>query len=103
MAKKRKPNAEHRALTADWQALQQRYQQMPKFAREGSPTGRAVQPFVPELQRLPSKFTPHGGTAKAVPKYTGNNVLGITVMHKSCLQPVFSQQAAIDAANMRRN
>ena len=34
--------------------------------------------------------------------YTGNEVVGISVMHKSCLQPVFSQEAAIDAAKMRR-
>jgi hypothetical protein len=29
-------------------------------------------------------------------------MLGITIVHKSCLQPVFSQQAAVDAASMRR-
>jgi len=34
--------------------------------------------------------------------YTGSNVVGITILHKSCLQPVFSKEAAIDAAKMRR-
>ena len=34
--------------------------------------------------------------------YTGNDILGITVIHKSCLQPVFGKQAAVDAAHMRR-
>lgn len=34
--------------------------------------------------------------------YTGTKVLGVVVMHKSCLQPVFSQEAALDAAKMRR-
>ena len=34
--------------------------------------------------------------------YTGDMVKGITVMHKSCLQPVFTEQEAIDAAHMRR-
>lgn len=34
--------------------------------------------------------------------YTGDAVLGITILHKSCLQPVFNQQEAIDAAKMRR-
>ena len=34
--------------------------------------------------------------------YTGDKMLGITVLHKSCLRPVFSQQEAIDAATMRR-
>jgi len=50
----------------------------------------------------PGKFVPHGGTAKPNPQYTGQNVLGVTVMHKSCLQPVFDQEHAIDAAKMRR-
>lgn len=34
--------------------------------------------------------------------YTGDKVIGIAVMHKSCLQPVFNEQAAKDAASMRR-
>jgi hypothetical protein len=34
--------------------------------------------------------------------YTGDAVLGITIVHKSCLQPVFSQEEAVDAAKMRR-
>lgn len=34
--------------------------------------------------------------------YTGIKLVGIAVMHKSCLQPVFSKQAAKDSANMRR-
>jgi len=34
--------------------------------------------------------------------YTGSEILGISVIHKSCLQPVFNKQAAKDAASMRR-
>lgn len=34
--------------------------------------------------------------------YTGTECLGVAVMHKSCLQPVFNQQSAIDSARMRR-
>jgi hypothetical protein len=34
--------------------------------------------------------------------YTGTNLIGISIIHKSCLQPIFSKQAAQDAANMRR-
>lgn len=41
-------------------------------------------------------------TGKTPQVYTGTEMLGITVLHKSCLQPVFSQEAAIDAASMRR-
>lgn len=44
-----------------------------------------------------------GSTAAKPPKvYTGDKVLGISLMHKSGFQPVFSKQAAVDAAQMRR-
>ena len=36
------------------------------------------------------------------PQYTGTKVLGIALQHKSCYQPVFNHQAAIDSAQMRR-
>lgn len=41
-------------------------------------------------------------TAEPKAMYTGTKMIGITVLHKSCLQPVFSQEEAIDAAKMRR-
>jgi len=41
-------------------------------------------------------------TVKPTPHYTGENLVGIAVMHKSCLQPIFNQQQAIDSATMRR-
>lgn len=40
--------------------------------------------------------------SKVIPRYTGTEIIGVTVLHKSCLQPVFNQQEAIDAASMRR-
>lgn len=52
---------------------------------------------------IPSRVTSGGSTAlKPVPKYTGDKMIGITIIHKSCLQPVFSREAAVDAASMRR-
>lgn len=42
------------------------------------------------------------GALKEQIKYTGDKMLGVTVLHKSCLQPVFNQEAAVDAAKMRR-
>ncbi len=35
--------------------------------------------------------------------YTGDRLLGIAVMHKSCLVPIFSQEEAESVAKMRRN
>ncbi len=44
-----------------------------------------------------------GSTAKPEAKtYTGGNILGIATMHKSNLVPVFSSEAAVDLAKMRR-
>lgn len=47
-------------------------------------------------------WRPAPPTAKPAPTYTGTKVLGIAVLHKSCLQPVFSQEEAEDVARMRR-
>ena len=68
-----------------------------------------IKPLSPEMgtprhtTRPPSLVTP-GGSAplKPIPQYTGDQMIGISIIHKSCLQPVFNQQAAIDAASMRR-
>lgn len=49
-----------------------------------------------------STWTTGAVSSKPSPQYTGNAVMGITILHKSCLQPVFNQQEAIDAATMRR-
>jgi hypothetical protein len=45
---------------------------------------------------------PLSGTAKEVHEYTGDLVKGIALMHKSCLQPVISQEQMIESATMRR-
>lgn len=39
---------------------------------------------------------------KDSPRYTGDLITGIAVMHKSCLQPVINQEQAIESARMRR-
>lgn len=41
--------------------------------------------------------------AKPEQKYTGTKIIGVAVLHKSCLQPVSSKQDAEDIAKMRRN
>lgn len=69
-----------------------------------------IKPLSPEMGtsrqttiNIPSLVTPGGSTApKQVMEYTGDKMVGISIIHKSCLQPVFSQEAAIDAASMRR-
>jgi hypothetical protein len=51
---------------------------------------------------IPSRVTAGHDTTPNVKVYTGTEIIGVTVLHKSCLQPVFNQQQAIDAASMRR-
>lgn len=41
-------------------------------------------------------------SSKPTQKYTGDSNVAIVVQHKSCLQPVFNQEAMIDSAKMRR-
>ena len=68
----------------------------PLVYRLSAPEGRMTTHHIPSVNT--------GGNATLTPAkvYTGDQVLGVTVLHKSCLQPVFSKQDAIDAARMRR-
>jgi len=101
----------HRELASDWHDLQKRWgveQELKKRKQAlaadplvyslGTPIGRS------NTHHIKSLDTGHSGpvSSKPAPKYTGSEILGITILHKSCLQPVFNQQAAVDAANMRR-
>ena len=40
--------------------------------------------------------------SKPTHSYTGKNMIGVSIIHKSCLQPIFNEEAAHDAASMRR-
>ena len=56
-----------------------------------------------ETTKYPSRVTPGGETnLKPTPVYTGDKMIGVSIIHKSCLQPVFSKEEATDAAHMRR-
>lgn len=98
-----------RELDASWKELQKKWE----VDAEDKRRKRAMkaEPLVYKLTgatdragtaHIPSRNT--GGNATLAPAkvYTGDQVLGVTVLHKSCLQPVFSKQDAIDAARMRR-
>jgi hypothetical protein len=79
----------------------------PKFAGKYKRTFKQAPLVEPTHQRVTQKIaslvTPGGSTAlKPIPKYTGDLMKGISIVHKSCLQPVFSDAEAVDFANMRR-
>lgn len=52
-----------------------------------------------------SDSIPGNGTAKNTKRYTGVQIVGVVQLHKSSAEPVRrdNPQAAIDAAQMRRN
>jgi len=102
----------HRAqeLEREWQAKTEEFRRMskPVAFKPASRSAEALRPKYPPgrepKQVIPSVDSGHCGAVSSpqTPQYTGENVLGIAIMHKSCLQPVFSQEAAIDSARMRR-
>ena len=68
----------------------------PLVYRLETPVGRT------NTHHIPSRVTEGHDTTPNVKVYTGTEIIGVTVLHKSCLQTVFNQQQAIDAASMRR-
>jgi hypothetical protein len=99
----------HRELEADWQELQKKWgvEQETKRQRRAMSAETLVYSLPTPVGRtnthhIPSRVTAGHDTTPNVKVYTGTEMIGIAVMHKSCLQPVFSKEAAIDAAKMRR-
>jgi hypothetical protein len=92
-------------LDREWTELKQRHTTDTKSNKKSN-TMRKYKLEIPAgrgTSHIPSKTTGVGVAVKNdIPVYTGTSMVGITIMHKSCLQPVFNQQEAIDAANMRR-
>jgi hypothetical protein len=89
-----------------WQQLLDKYDIRPNTVRTDTVTRLPGNPGPYRRDngpRIPSVDTGRG-TAAASPakQYTGTECIGVTVLHKSCLQPVFDKQSAIDAAKMRR-
>jgi hypothetical protein len=91
-----------------WSEMCRKYSSM---SRVKSPSGKAdsvlsyslKNPPGRERLELASRNTNGGSTAaRESMTYTGTEMLGISLIHKSCLQPIFNEQAAKDAAGMRR-
>lgn len=107
MKKKRPPTKSQLEAEANWKKLNAKWDSLPKFARAPKKAAEPDDQPVQSLEYREGKFHPSKGgmgqaTKKPVQKYTGNNVLGVAVMHKSSMVPVFSQEEAIDIAKMRR-
>lgn len=65
---------------------------------------KAPKPFRRETKSYPSLETGIGDCTKSEsPKYTGDKLVGIGMMHKSNLVPIFNDEEAKDISKMRRN
>ena len=103
-AAKARDNAE------SWQQLMEKWDVKTKTTPVRKSANLATN--LPNLNaRLSERSTRHiasvdTGAGIAVKKqplqYTGTECIGIAVMHKSCLQPVFNSESAKDIAKMRR-
>ena len=98
-----------RELDSSWNELLKR--QGVEAEEKKRKRAMAAEPLVYKLKtpvgrtnthNIPSRVTEGHDTRPNVKVYTGTEIIGVTVLHKSCLQPVFNQQQAIDAAHMRR-
>lgn len=83
-------------------------EEYPKFARFQCPTQSSRSPvvtqsYVRETAKIPSLATPGGSTpVRQSNQYTGDLLVGISLVHKSGFAPVFSNEQAKDFAAMRR-
>jgi len=117
-AKFRTAEAANRARRAkeSWNEILEKYDakvvvEQPKQIRAGSSKNLATYRNDWRSRVDPSRLTDHipsrdtGVSVAARPAdkvYTGDECLGVAILHKSCLQPVFNTDSAKDIAKMRR-
>lgn len=99
-----------RANAESWKQLMEKWDVKPETTKVRKPAKLAAN--IPDLNaRLSERSTRHIASVdtgvgvavkKPVQQYTGTECIGIAVMHKSCLQPVFNSESAKDVAKMRR-
>jgi hypothetical protein len=115
---KRKPRKLTKAeldAQAAFEAMQAKWDKVPKFAREvhirtkrevdfpdlSTPVGRTNANHLPSVN--PDESDSVGLTAKAQTKvYTGSKMKNVSQMHKSNAVPVFDDELTIQIARMRR-
>ncbi len=99
---KRKPTAKQRQLQKDWDELVKKFK-----PKKSVSTAKALPPqkrYVRETPNFPSLGSGAGVATKPVKGnvYTGDKMKGIGTLHKSNAVPIFTDEEAVDQANMRR-
>lgn len=102
--KPKKPTAMQRQLAADWEALLKKHAAKNLKAQSNKldyklsdgPRGRSK-----HIESL-NEWVTGPVSSKQTQQYTGTNMLGTSILHKSCIQPIFSKIEAESHAQMRR-
>jgi hypothetical protein len=99
-------------LQAEWEIKLGAIKKMaPRFSSNTRPEPKPTGTLTTGPKIPPGRETPHiasldtgwvACTKRTDTAYTGEKVLGISVLHKSNGVPVFSQEEAIDISKMRR-
>jgi hypothetical protein len=101
-SKKSKPTAKQRQLASEWQEL------VAKYAPKVKSKTMVAKLEQPKPYRRETKFIPslnsneYAVYKKETMHYTGDKMKGIGTLHKSNAVPIFTDEEAIDQANMRR-
>ena len=102
--KKHKPNAKTRALQASWEEILKKYDVKPsnKTISSRPDVSRPIRAGS-STSHIPSLDSGLGVTPKkSSTEYTGDAMIGISVLHKSNGIPVFRHEDIIDISKMRR-
>ena len=96
---------QHEQLQKEWEQLKQKYEPKKRLIKQSNdwsyslttPAGRTTSHHIPSRND-------GGGSAllKQSQTYTGDKMIGVSIIHKSCLQPIFNEESAKDVASMRR-
>jgi hypothetical protein len=102
--KKKKLTNKQRELQDSWNKLLSKYEPKKKIVIVKQELRDTYSLKIPrETPNYPSLNSGHHDTAKkAIPVYTGTNMIGIGTLHKSNAVPVFSSEEASEMARMRR-
>lgn len=96
----KKQKAQREALLKQQKAIRK---QLENSRRVAKPAFIDPVPQHRSSRDIPSLDTGGGSTSKRVsPAYTGSAIIGLSVMHKSNIVPVFSREDAEAIARMRR-
>ena len=99
-----------RQLAEEWKQKELEWKKMsPLCGKKISTPATQVSKPITDKSRDPSSYGKSLNqwitgpvSSKPTQKYTGESNVAIVVQHKSCLQPVFNQEAMVDSAKMRR-